>query len=216
MDERRAALLVAGVALVVIGVVTTTLARGAVLGLASVTVGLLLAVSAGTRSIAAARARPARSSASIVSARQRAVPGVSFWKWSNGASWGTTPWGIGARVMAIAVVAGVMALVPDLSADVPPWSGVAAVLLFNTLLFVPPWAIERLTKPSHILPRSLDLAIVVPAAGVWLAAAVALAVGAGREWMLAAAVILSIGGIAVGWLLTRRESAVHHRARESS
>ncbi|WP_344343678.1 hypothetical protein [Agrococcus versicolor] len=205
MDDRRAALLVAGIALVVLGLVTTTLARGTVLGIASVTVGVLLAVSAGTRWIVAARARPPRSSGPFGEERERAVPGISFWRWGSRCGWGTTPWGVGARVILFALLAGAAAIVPDLSVEVPPWTGLVTVLVVNTLLFVPAWVIERLTRPGHILPRGVDLAIVLPAAGIWFAVVVALQMGAGREWASAIAVVLLIGGVVAAVLLARSE-----------
>jgi hypothetical protein len=204
VDDRRTALLVAGVALVVVGLVTTTLARGA-----------LLAVSAGARLIAAARARPAGSTAADARARQPAVPGISFWRWSGTTGWGTTPWGVGARVMLLAALAGAIAPVHACSHEVPRWVGLVTALVVTTLSFVPAWVIERLTRPSHILPRRTDLSIVLPAAAIWIAATVATSVTADGRWALAAGVLLLVGGIAAGVLLTRRESVAGRRVRET-
>lgn len=64
MDDRRVALLVGGVGLIVVGVVTTTFPRGIVLGLVSITVGVLLAVPAAIRLVAAVRERPVRNTVS--------------------------------------------------------------------------------------------------------------------------------------------------------
>lgn len=190
MDDRRVALLVAGVGLVVVGVIAASFPRGMILGLMSVTVGVVLGVHAAIKIIRAPAPRMERSPRQLGADDPDTVPvpGVSFWRWSQDTGWGTTPWGVSARLLAIAVGTAALALLSDMpTLEFALWADLLlkAVLVLSILsaLFLPAWVIERITAPRRLLPRSADLAFVVPAIAGTAIAGLVLTVGGDLIWV---------------------------------
>ncbi len=221
MDDKRVAGLVAGIGFVIAGTITATFPAGGVLAFAAIVIGLLLVVTSGAtlwraRGLRRPKDRGDRGS-SAGPRRLKALPAVSLREWSADSPWGTTPWGLAARIAATSITTLVFVAVASNPVDVT--AGVASAIEFAlgvvlaAAFFVPPWAIERWTKPVVLLPRRLDTLLMVPAAGLTLIAAMMLSAGHATLGILIGAVQLTYAAIA-GVVLQRRErSSAANRAQ---
>ncbi|WP_141933449.1 hypothetical protein [Microbacterium sp. SLBN-146] len=203
-------MLVAGVGLVILGVIVASFPRGAILGTVSITVGVVLAVHAAIKLAAEVGGRAKRSPRVLGADDPLTVPdpGISFWRWLNDVGWGTTPWAVSARLFVIAMLTGAWTFAYDMPAvDLDLWMDIAvrALMIFGllTALFLPAWIIERLTAPRRLLPRSADLAFIAPAGAGTIVAGLLVAAGSDPIWAAIIAGAQLILAVIAGVVLTR-------------
>lgn len=223
MNDKRAALSVAATGLLGVGIALILFTSGAALGWLSITVGILI----GARAVAELRRGKGhttnRSPHGATPHRLRAEPVVGLNDWMIDTPWGTTPWGLATRVSATAAATVLILAIESAGSPTLPVGETATrlviILAFFALFFIAPWAIERAAKPTYLLSRKLDLAIVIPSGILTIVAGVVATTAAAPEVLVLVVLgvqLLTAASVGIGISAVERRRTMNSIPHESA
>ena len=218
MNDKRAALSVAATGLLGVGIALILFTSGAALGWLSITVGILI----GARAVAELRRGKGhttnRSPHGATPHRLRAEPVVGLNDWMI-----DTPWGLATRVSATAAATVLILAIESAGSPTLPVGETATrlviILAFFALFFIAPWAIERAAKPTYLLSRKLDLAIVIPSGILTIVAGVVATTAAAPEVLVLVVLgvqLLTAASVGIGISAVERRRTMNSIPHESA